>query len=289
MLLPAGRLLQPVLCRDVICRFRWPDAVRSSLLRKRTGCDRTGHQACGERDQGDGSGFHIGENPDGEYLAAFVPVCWLDHPVGDIRSSEREHQVVRWIQSGRSTDREQPGDPHGDRACLDAAGIQMVGSRQVDLSPDRSRTTSAARGVADAVQHRRRSLSRRACVRVQSDPRISKQVPGMERLGAVRLHPVEPVARREVRVRMSCAYLHDGSCSRGLHGGRPSQGVCAVCSEYKGAPRGAGDIVAIAATVTGASLVASAFTKATGRACGCDERRAALNAALPFSDTSGKD
>lgn len=83
---------------------------------------------------------------------------------------------------------------------------------------------------------------------------------------------------------MSCKN-HDGKgCSLGLFGGRPSTGVCSVCDQYDGPARGAGDIVHRVAKATGIAAVAKAVERATGKPCGCKERRAALNAALPLPD-----
>lgn len=41
--------------------------------------------------------------------------------------------------------------------------------------------------------------------------------------------------------------------------------------------------------MTGVSLAADAIAKARGKPCGCAERRAALNAAVPFPDKTPKD
>lgn len=83
---------------------------------------------------------------------------------------------------------------------------------------------------------------------------------------------------------MSCKN-HDGTgCSLGLYGGRPSPGVCSICRSYDGPPRGVGDVVHAVARFTGAARVAKAVESMTGKPCGCSERRAALNAAVPFSD-----
>jgi hypothetical protein len=45
-----------------------------------------------------------------------------------------------------------------------------------------------------------------------------------------------------------------------------------------------GDVVAKVAEATGVATVARVVEKATGKPCGCAERRAALNKALPFTD-----
>jgi hypothetical protein len=49
---------------------------------------------------------------------------------------------------------------------------------------------------------------------------------------------------------------------------------------YSGKPRGLGDVVAMAATVTGVAAVVDVVAPN----CGCAERRAALNRAVPFTD-----
>lgn len=55
---------------------------------------------------------------------------------------------------------------------------------------------------------------------------------------------------------------------------------CASCSYYAGRSRGLGDIVHSVAVATGIAAVA----KWSGVDCGCGNRRAALNAALPRVD-----
>lgn len=83
---------------------------------------------------------------------------------------------------------------------------------------------------------------------------------------------------------MTCKH-HDGNgCSLGLYGGRPSPGVCSICEQYEGPSRGVGDVVHSIAKATGIARVAKSFERATGKPCGCAERRAALNAAAPFTD-----
>jgi hypothetical protein len=54
-----------------------------------------------------------------------------------------------------------------------------------------------------------------------------------------------------------------------------------MCEHYEGACRGLGDRVAAVASFTGLAAVARTVTKVTGKPCGCAERRAALNAAMP--------
>jgi hypothetical protein len=80
---------------------------------------------------------------------------------------------------------------------------------------------------------------------------------------------------------VSCKHLDGQECVLGLHGGRPSPGVCARCSSYEGPSRGLGDVVAKVARVTG---VAAVVKRVAGEDCGCAGRRAALNRAVPFRE-----
>jgi hypothetical protein len=78
----------------------------------------------------------------------------------------------------------------------------------------------------------------------------------------------------------------DGRCTHGLalplYGDRPSKGVCGVCAHYDGPARGLGDVVERAARVTGVQRVVKTVEQLTGKKCGCDARRAALNSEIPF-------
>lgn len=79
---------------------------------------------------------------------------------------------------------------------------------------------------------------------------------------------------------MKCDH-HDGNgCKLELFGGDPSPGVCQVCDEYSGPPRGAGDIVHTVAKTLRIDKLAARVTR--GRGCGCSKRRAALNDSMPF-------
>jgi hypothetical protein len=60
-------------------------------------------------------------------------------------------------------------------------------------------------------------------------------------------------------------------------------GVCGVCDKYRGCARGLGDTIHAIASATG---IANAVERIAGLDCGCAERRAALNAAVPFTDRS---
>lgn len=84
---------------------------------------------------------------------------------------------------------------------------------------------------------------------------------------------------------MSCTHLVGYRCSLGLHGGAPSPGCCALCAEYDGPPRGAGDLVHAAAVATGAEAIISLL----GGCSKCLERRIRLNAAVPFPDEHKED
>jgi len=78
----------------------------------------------------------------------------------------------------------------------------------------------------------------------------------------------------------------DGRCTNALalplYGDRPSRGVCGVCAHYDGPARGLGDVVERAARVTGVQRVVKTVEQLTGKKCGCDARRAALNSEIPF-------
>ena len=48
--------------------------------------------------------------------------------------------------------------------------------------------------------------------------------------------------------------------------------------------RGLGDTVEKIAQAIGADKIAEAFEKTTGKDCGCNKRKAALNQAFPYSE-----
>lgn len=79
----------------------------------------------------------------------------------------------------------------------------------------------------------------------------------------------------------------DGRCvsekALPLYGAYPSPGVCGVCEHYDGPARGAGDVVHSVAKATGIAAVVHYVTDGN---CLCAQRRAALNAALPFTDST---
>jgi len=49
---------------------------------------------------------------------------------------------------------------------------------------------------------------------------------------------------------------------------------------------GAGDVVQAVAKATGIEAVVKTVEKVTGKDCGCDKRREALNKAIPFKEGS---
>jgi hypothetical protein len=59
--------------------------------------------------------------------------------------------------------------------------------------------------------------------------------------------------------------------------------VCGICEHYRGAPRGAGDVVEAVARFTGLKVAVRAVERFTGKPCNCSERRRALNEKFPNS------
>ena len=84
---------------------------------------------------------------------------------------------------------------------------------------------------------------------------------------------------------MACLHLTVLGCTHAhasaRYGKRPSKGVCAVCPDYDGPARGAGDVVHRVLEATGVGQVVK---KVTRGGCNCAARRAALNAGIPFKD-----
>jgi hypothetical protein len=82
---------------------------------------------------------------------------------------------------------------------------------------------------------------------------------------------------------VNCRHHVGGECTNSLVlpvvGPHPSDGICRHCDHYDGPPRGAGDVVAIVTAFTG---IDRAVKATVGKNCGCAERRAALNRALPL-------
>ena len=85
----------------------------------------------------------------------------------------------------------------------------------------------------------------------------------------------------------TCKHYRDSQCTSALalplYGAHPSVGVCQVCEHYRGRPRGLGDVVETAARLLGIKRAVKVVEHATGRQCGCPERRQALNEKFPNS------
>lgn len=80
-----------------------------------------------------------------------------------------------------------------------------------------------------------------------------------------------------------CVWRFGDDCVCPELGGQASEDRCAVCPSYLGRARGMGDIVHSISKRTG---IAKAVERLAGGPCsGCAQRRAALNARLPFADT----
>jgi len=86
-----------------------------------------------------------------------------------------------------------------------------------------------------------------------------------------------------------CVSDINGRCIHLKVGGDTSSEKCSSCAFYTGRPRGLGDIVHLAAKFTGAKIAADAVSAIRGKPCGCGERRAAMNAAVPFADKPPQD
>lgn len=91
-----------------------------------------------------------------------------------------------------------------------------------------------------------------------------------------------------------CAWHMDGRCTNDaatvILGHYPSVGVCRICDHYDGPPRGAGDIVHSVAVALRIDAAADFVAQSLGLPdCGCAQRRADLNAAVPFDDGSRKE
>jgi hypothetical protein len=77
-----------------------------------------------------------------------------------------------------------------------------------------------------------------------------------------------------------CRANVDGICIHPRAGGDATAERCASCVHYVGPMRGIGDVVHRVAESTGVAAVVHAVAPN----CGCSERRAALNRAVPFAD-----
>jgi ribosomal protein S5 len=84
---------------------------------------------------------------------------------------------------------------------------------------------------------------------------------------------------------MACLHLTVLGCTHAQasarYGRKPSKGVCSVCPDYDGPARGAGDVVHAVLERTGVANIVKKVTKGN---CNCAERRAAMNAAVPFKE-----
>lgn len=78
--------------------------------------------------------------------------------------------------------------------------------------------------------------------------------------------------------------IADDRCVHPLMHGHADDARCSACPHYKGRARGLGDIVHKVTTATGVAGAMKAVERVTGKPCNCGQRRAALNAAVPFSD-----
>lgn len=91
---------------------------------------------------------------------------------------------------------------------------------------------------------------------------------------------------------MSCKFNDSGFCHNPIanaHDGtnQPSEDRCARCKFYSGRNRGAGDVVHQVLRISGVVAALDAMTPVIGE-CNCPERRAALNALLPFTDSTNE-
>lgn len=85
-----------------------------------------------------------------------------------------------------------------------------------------------------------------------------------------------------MRLPSGCRFNDAGKCRHPGVGGDATDERCSSCRMYMGTPRGLGDVVHTVAKWTGAAAVVERM--APNGKCGCAERRAALNAAVPFTD-----
>jgi len=82
----------------------------------------------------------------------------------------------------------------------------------------------------------------------------------------------------------TCDRYRNNHCTLGLFEMKPSIEDCNSCDQYQGPDRGAGDKVANFLRKTGVEKVVKAVSG--GKGCGCGNRRASLNKALPCKDKS---
>ena len=91
----------------------------------------------------------------------------------------------------------------------------------------------------------------------------------------------------------TCSHYKANRCTNPLalpiYGDRPSAGVCRQCEHYRGIPRGLGDVIETAARLFGIKRAVKVVEHATGKECGCPQRRQALNEKFPTSANAGID
>jgi hypothetical protein len=80
-----------------------------------------------------------------------------------------------------------------------------------------------------------------------------------------------------------CGVKGGGCCAKNLYGGRPSLGVCRICPQYRGTPRGLGDVIHLIAAPVRRLMNLVWRTKSNGKTCGCEQRRRKLNQRCSFS------
>lgn len=85
-----------------------------------------------------------------------------------------------------------------------------------------------------------------------------------------------------------CVFRIEARCSHPAIGGDVDDARCSTCHRYRGRMRGLGDAVHMALSAVGIAQAVDAASKALGSDCGCSQRRAAMNAAVPFTDESEK-
>lgn len=81
-----------------------------------------------------------------------------------------------------------------------------------------------------------------------------------------------------------CVFRHGTACSHVAIRAETDDLKCGACSRYRGRARGMGDVVHSALHAVGIGQLVEHAAKTIGADCGCKERRAALNAAMPFTD-----
>lgn len=79
-----------------------------------------------------------------------------------------------------------------------------------------------------------------------------------------------------------CGVAGGGCCALGRFGGKPSHGICGICKDYTGPPRGLGDTVHRVAHPIGQFINRTTGKNIVGGTnCNCDKRRRRLNRLFP--------